>query len=55
MIKITSVRDAINVRRNATNVNRAKCRSGLAGLLAALVFMDQPCFLSSHFPGRPEV
>jgi hypothetical protein len=43
MIKITSVRDAINVRRNATNVSRAKCRSGFTGLIAALAFIDQLC------------
>jgi len=39
MIKITSVRDAINVSKNATNVKRAKYRSGFAGLIAALVFI----------------
>ena len=28
MIKITSVRDAMKVKRNATNVSLAKCRVG---------------------------
>jgi hypothetical protein len=32
MIRITIVRDAMNVRRNATKVRRAKCRSELAGI-----------------------
>jgi len=31
MIKITNVRDAMNVKRKATNVNRARCRVGFAG------------------------
>jgi len=31
MIKITSVRDAMNVKRNATNVSLAKCLVGVGG------------------------
>jgi hypothetical protein len=31
MIKITSVRDPMNVKRNATNVSLAKCLVGRGG------------------------
>jgi len=31
MIRITSVLDAMNVKRNATNVSLARCRVGFGG------------------------
>jgi hypothetical protein len=34
MIKMTNIRDAMKVSRNAVNVSRAKCRVGFGGKTA---------------------